>query len=778
MKIIYSIAKNEFRYLFYSPVAWFVLLVFLIQCAIFYSNPVLSTASYQDIMLENNPDFKGFSSSLTLGLFLKTEFFPGIIRNLYLFIPILTMGLISRETNNSTSALLYSSPVNLRKIVLGKYLGIMLYNLLFVLIILLFMTAAFFSIDKVDYGALIAAIIGFYLLICAYSAIGLFMSSLTSYQIVSALGTFTAIFVLSRIGGLWQRYDLVRDLTYFLSLQNRTFKMLTGLLVTKDIIYFLVVTIMFVLFTMIRLKNSQESIPWYKKAARYTVVMIMVLTIGYISSRPALTGYLDTTATQQNTIHPRTQKMLSEFGDSTLEVTLYTNLLGDGLTPGLPESRNADYLASLWEPYLRFKPDIRFNYVLYYDNDPSLDDSMVYRSIPGMDLKGIAKERADLIDADLDMFRSPEEIRQHIQLGPEKVRLVMQLKYKGRTAWLRTFNDPMFWPDEVNMTSAFRRLLDPSMPLISYITGNLERSSLKSGEREYFLHSAARISRGSLVNTGFDVDTVNLDLQEIPSATTALVLADPKTTLSLTVMNKLSNYISQGGNMMITGEPGKQYVLNPFLHELGVQFANGQLVQPSFHETPDKVRSYLAPPVAGLSEGMGWLKQLKPTDSLDLSTPGATAVYFSTDKGFIADTLARTHLNSTWLKAGSLVIDSILPPFNPAKGDTAISSFTTSLKLTRKIKDKEQRVIVTGDADYASNLRLSTGAMNGSFLLSGYSWLVYNRFPIHTPRKKAEDILLTIGTKTATIQKTVFVWVLPAAFLLAATVLLIRRKRK
>ncbi len=97
----------------------------------------------------------------------------------------------------------------------------------------------------------------------------------------------------------------------------------------------------------------------------------------------------------------------------------------------------------------------------------------------------------------------------------------------------------------------------------------------------------------------------------------------------------------------------------------------------------------------------------------------------------------------------------------------SLSSFATILKLTRKINGKEQRVIVAGDADYASNLRLSTGPFNGSFLMPGYSWLVYNRFPIHTPGKKAEDTLLKIGTKAATIQKTIFVYVLPVVILLA-----------
>lgn len=778
MKIIYSIARNEFRHLFYSPIAWFVLLVFLVQCAIFYTVPLLSTAGYQELMIQNSPDFKGFEDSLTMNLFLKTEFFRGIFRNLYLFIPILTMGLISREAIHNTNALLNSSPVSVRKIVLGKYLGIMLYNLLLVGIICAFLIAGCLSIKQADYGSLISALTGFYILVCAYSAIGLFMSSLSNYQIVSALATFTAIFVLSRIGELWQRYDFVRDLTYFLSLQNRTAKMLQGLLASKDLIYFIVVTAMFICFTILRIQNSRGGRAWHRRLAGYVTIMVVALAIGYTSSRPALTAYIDTTATKRNTIHQKTQKILAGFEkDSTLEVTLFTNLLGGGLVQGMPELRNVEYMDRFWERYIRFKPDIKFKYVLYYDN-PLYNDSRFYRDHYGKDLKTIASEMAEALDADISMFRSPEEVARETKLGPESRQLVMQLKYKGRTAWLRTFNDPVFWPDETNMTAALKRVLEPSGPLVSYVTGELERSIVKTGEREYQGHSSAREVRNSLLNTGFDVDTVNLMTQDIPASTTALVLADPKMELRAPVLQKIQHYIAEGRNLMVTAEPEKQYILNPLLTELDVQLMNGQLVQPSYDETPDKVLSYITKTSAQLSEGLKWRNDLKPEDSPDVITPGAVALKISTGKGFKADTLTHTHLGRAWMKAGALVIDSILPPFNALEGDLKQSAFTTILKLTRNVKGKEQRVIVSGDADYASNTRFTRSRWNAAFFLPSYSWLVDNSFPVYTPMTPPKDILLTIGPKAAEVQKAVLVWVAPAALLIAGAVLLIRRKRK
>lgn len=778
MKVIFSIAKNEFRYLFYSPIAWFVLLVFMVQCGYFYSTPVYSIANSQDIYLKNLPSFSGFGHSLTFGIFLKTEFFPNIIGNLYLFIPMLTMGLISRESTSGTNALLYSSPVSIRRIVLGKYIGIMLYNLLLVLVIALFLFTAMFNIKAVDYGSLLSALLGFYLLVCSCSAIGMFMSSLSSYQIVSALGTLAVIFLLSIIGTLWQRHDFVRDLTWFLSLQDRTAKMLKGLIVTKDLIYFILVSGMFIAFTYFRMSGKLEFRPWYIRAGRYLTTIVVVLLVGYISSRPPLTGYLDTTATQSNTLSLKTQEVLHEFGDSTLEVTLYTNLLSDSKSraKGLPENRNADYLANLWEPYLRFKPDIKFKYVYYYANDPTKDDSLYHKQFPTKTLKDIANDYCTMIDVNADMFLAEDQIQPAVNLRSEDYHTVMQLKYQGRTAFLRTFLDDDFWPNQYHTIAAFKRVLGAPIPFIAFSSGSLERDIYKIGEREYAQNTTQIKSRTSLVNIGFDMDSINLHAQPIPDSITALVIADPKMNLSTAMQEKITHYINKGGNLIINGEPGKQYVLNPLLSQLGVQLANGQLVYPTYDETPDKVFSYLTENTHDMSELTASLKGKEPLDTFKLMMPGTTYVTCIDNSAWKTDSLATTIPNKSWLKGGSLVIDSTLPPFSPLEGDIKRSTFPTIQRLTRKINGKEQRIVITGDADFANNSRFGS---NSYFLNPTlYSWMADNRFPIMPHGIPPKDVLLTIGERVAYAQKIVFIWILPALLLIAGTIFLIRRKRK
>src|SRR5688500_6611371 len=124
MKMIFKIAKTELRNLFYSPVAWFLAIAFLVQCALFYAIPLVKMATYQELMERNDPHFTSLGIALTKYIFLSGDgVFVNVLTNLYLFVPLLTMGLISREINNGSIKLLYSSPVKTREIVLGKYLA-------------------------------------------------------------------------------------------------------------------------------------------------------------------------------------------------------------------------------------------------------------------------------------------------------------------------------------------------------------------------------------------------------------------------------------------------------------------------------------------------------------------------------------------------------------------------------------------------------------------------------------------------------------------------------
>ena len=766
MKTVFKIAGTELRSLFYSPIAWFLMIVFMVQCGQAYLYMLDDTARAQELQMLG-------ITSLTQRIFLSlTGVFGNVMGKLYLYIPLLTMGLISREINGGTIRLLYSSPVKVQQIVFGKYVAMMIYSLVLIAIVGIFMIAGMFNIRSADGGMLLSGTLGFYLLLCAYSAIGLFMSCLTTYQVVAAVSTFIMIGILSYIGELWQGIDVVRDLTYFLSLSGRTEHMLSGLITTKDVMYFVIIVYIFLGLTIYKLKSGRESKPALVKAGRYALIVFSALAIGYITSRPALTGYWDVTANKSRTLTPNAQRIIRALGDEPLEVTTYNNLLGRYAYYGLPERINMDL--SRWEPYLRFKTSMNFHYVNYYDS--AYDDKWMYTHYPGKTNREMADMNAKNFKLKLSMFKSPEEIHKIIDLKPELNRYVVQLKYKDRTTFVRVFDDPRIFPGETEMSAAFKRLLAAKLPKVAFLSGDLERDINKIGERNYKILTNTPSFRYSLVNQGFDVDTLSLETAEIPADISTLVISDPRTALSAASLAKIQRYIDKGGNLLIAGEPGKQALLNPLLEKIGVQLLDGVLVQPSKELAPDLVQAELTPAVVGFYKGL--TRSYK--DSMKVTMPGATGLSYTPTSGYTVTPLLLTNGRQSWLKKDKLVVDSADIVYLPANGDRKIS-VPAALSLTRQIDGREQRIVVTGDADFISNAELNRfNVKNANFFFSTalFSWLSYGEFPIDTSRPDAKDNWIKVTAEQVDLIRILTIWVFPGLLFVFGTILLIRRKRK
>src|SRR5690606_33307099 len=96
-------------------------------------------------------------------------FFTAMREYLYLYVPLLTMGLFAKEFATGSIKLLQSSPLTYVQMVLGKYLAMLVYCLLLIAILLLFATIAGAAIENLDWGYIVSALFGIFLLLAAYS---------------------------------------------------------------------------------------------------------------------------------------------------------------------------------------------------------------------------------------------------------------------------------------------------------------------------------------------------------------------------------------------------------------------------------------------------------------------------------------------------------------------------------------------------------------------------------------------------------------------------------
>lgn len=204
--------------------------------------------------------------SVTAGFVLGLKGIYEVIQEtIYLYIPLLTMNLMSREYSSGSIKLLYSSPINSIQIITGKFVSMVVFALIFVIILALPTIVMFISVPHVDITLILAGLLSMFLLILTYCSIGLFMTTLTSYQVVAAVATLSALAFLNYVGGIGQESIFFREITYWLSIKGRASEMVGGLICSDDVIYFLAVILLFLWLSVIKLNNEKHTVHSFQK---------------------------------------------------------------------------------------------------------------------------------------------------------------------------------------------------------------------------------------------------------------------------------------------------------------------------------------------------------------------------------------------------------------------------------------------------------------------------------------------------------------------------------
>lgn len=130
-------------------------------------------------------------------------------------VPVLTMRVFAEERKQNTDQLLYSLPISVVDMVLGKYLA-MIVLLAIPMAVVSFYPMLVGSFGVVSYPTAYSSILAFFLLGCALIAIGMFMSSITENQIIAAvmcLGTLILCFLMTALSTLMTSTALASTLS-------------------------------------------------------------------------------------------------------------------------------------------------------------------------------------------------------------------------------------------------------------------------------------------------------------------------------------------------------------------------------------------------------------------------------------------------------------------------------------------------------------------------------------------------------------------------------------
>lgn len=163
-----AILGKEFKHYFKSPIGYvFMGFVFVVFGILFTINLFYQNSDYSQVV--------GSQVTIMFVLFFGT--------------PLITMKLLAEEKNKKTDQLIITSPINITDFILGKYFAAS--SLFLLTIIFTMIQPLVLSIfGEIPVPKIIGSYIGFMLLGCSLIAMGLFISALSSSQMIAAVVTY------------------------------------------------------------------------------------------------------------------------------------------------------------------------------------------------------------------------------------------------------------------------------------------------------------------------------------------------------------------------------------------------------------------------------------------------------------------------------------------------------------------------------------------------------------------------------------------------------------
>lgn len=254
MKGFYAVFRKETASFFVSPIAYVVIGVFLFINGWMYVD-LVTYAGYLSFQAMNNPML---AERINPTEAIVQPLLQTMAIILLFLMPLLTMKLFSEEKKTGTIELLLTYPITDTAVLAGKFLAAG-----FVLLIMLAMTLAFplqvYVFGRPEWGVTLSGYAGLLLMGLSFMAMGIFISSLTENQIISAVMTFGAAILFWILGSTAVMADrvtgaVVRQLSILEHLQSFT----KGVVSLSDVSFF----VLFIVFFLFMTVRSLEAHRW------------------------------------------------------------------------------------------------------------------------------------------------------------------------------------------------------------------------------------------------------------------------------------------------------------------------------------------------------------------------------------------------------------------------------------------------------------------------------------------------------------------------------------
>lgn len=249
-----AILRREVQAYFNSALAWIVISVFLLVLSFIFVS-MLGLYSEYSLVASSSP-YGAQGLNPTDRVMVPTFQWMGYL--LLFILPVLTMRLIAEESRVGMLEMLFTYPLTDWEIVLGKFFGAMT-----VVGVMTGITGAYYIVlgrmVDVEWRLVASGYLGIWLLSCAFVAFGLWASSLTSSQMISAVITYGGLLLSWLVVIAGDNIKPIKDVFGGLSPMDHLVEMARGTLSTHHLVYYLAWTGLFLFLTVRTLESRKWS---------------------------------------------------------------------------------------------------------------------------------------------------------------------------------------------------------------------------------------------------------------------------------------------------------------------------------------------------------------------------------------------------------------------------------------------------------------------------------------------------------------------------------------
>lgn len=697
-----AVLKRELKAYFTSVIGWIFLAAFFFVFNLYFvANNLIYGTPYLSYSLSN------------------------VAFVLVIIIPILAMRSMAEDRRTKTDQLLYTAPVSIPKVIIGKFLALVaIFSSVVGAICLCPLLLSRFG--NVPMTESYAAIFGIWLYGCLSIAICVFVSALTESQVIAAVLSFALLFIgfmMQQITGLISSSDnVVTKVLNALCTQTHLTNFCNGILDVTGIVYYVSGTVLFLFLTCQLVQKHRWSVS-AKKIRRgvfnssFVVIglAIVVAVNVFANELPEKAKSVDLTS--QN-LYTLTDDSVNLVKDLKQDVTLYV----------LSSEKSADdTVARTLSNYEDASSHIKVEYIdpavspnfyaSYTDTAPS-DGSIIV--VSGNTSKVVSS--SDLYQYDID--------------------------YSTYTQTKSAYDG------EGQLTSAISYVTSEDLPKVYTITGHGETALDDT-------------FKSALEKMNISVEDLTLLQEEaIPEDAAAVIINGPTSDFSADDATKISTYLAGGGKLIVTTAYNKTEDTPNFdgiLSAYDIQVTNG-LVMDSDSSHYYQYPFYLLPDVASATQ--------TSKVSNYVFMPYAQAL---TNAGVHTDTITWTDLLTTSDNAYVKTDISNITTFEKESGDQS-GKFTLAANVTDSESGADITVVASVLA-FSNDADSIVSGQNLALFKGIASTFASSDSAVSIDAKPYTYTTLSVNQSVAIMSETLLVMVLPVALIVIGIVIWYRRRR-